>query len=192
MYEEGETMLEALESYIYSQIHVDDVITTRFDKTLILNKNDEIQSLIVLWKNGVVECRIESKTNSYYYLHFDNTTLDRAIELINDFLSFRDDFYNKEAIHVLICCSSGFTSSLLVDGLNRIVHEMNYPMTIEFGSCFKIDQEDEIYDLILLAPQIAHMETTINKICKTKVIPTNIYGASNYHALLNFIFNHII
>ena len=73
MYEEGETMLESLESYIYSQIHVDDVITTRFDKTLILNKNDEIQSSIVLWKNGVVECRIESKTNSYYYLHFENT-----------------------------------------------------------------------------------------------------------------------
>ena len=185
-------MLESLENYIYSQVEIFNVIVTRFDKTLILNKEGEVQSSIVLWNNGVVECRIESKTNSYYYLHFDNTTFDRAVELINDFLSFRHDFYNKEAAHVLICCSSGFTSSLLVDGLNRIVHEMNYPMTIEFGSCFKLDKEDEIYDLILLAPQISHMEAEVSKICKAKTIPTNIYGASNYHALLNFIFSLII
>ena len=181
-------MLQALENYIRSQTEILDVIVTRFDKTLILNKDEDLQSSIVLWNNGVVECRIESKTSSYYYLHFDNATYDRAVELINDFLTFKHDFYNKEATHVLICCSSGFTSSLLVDGLNRIIHEMNYPMTVEFGSCFKVDEEDEIYDLILLAPQIAHMEETIAKICKTKTIPTNVYGASNYHALLNFIF----
>ena len=42
-------MLQALENYIRSQTEIIDVIITRFDKTLILNKEDDLQASIVLW-----------------------------------------------------------------------------------------------------------------------------------------------
>ena len=68
---------------------------------------------------------------------------------------------------------------------------MNYRMTVEFGSCYKTDFNHSNYDLILLAPQIGHMKNQLKTNTPIDIIPTNIYGASNYHALLTFILNHV-
>lgn len=128
---------------------------------------------------------------NYYYLHFEMSSLQRYKELINDFLSFKDDFFNNKSVRILICCSGGFTSSLLVDGINRIIKEMNYRIVIEYGSYFKVDLDHTKYDLVLLAPQISHLKKQYNGNIPIEVIPTNVYAASNYHLLLTFILNNL-
>ena len=185
------TNSQILINYITSKVTPLRQEQTKFDLKIILEEKDGIVCQVIFWKNNVIECRIEDENVNYYYLHFEYESFSQSTKLIDDFLSFKEDFFNNEATHVLVCCSGGFTSSLLVDGLNRIIKEMNYRMTVEFGSCYKADLNNANYDLILLAPQIGHLKTQLKTTIPIDIIPTNIYGASNYHALLTFILNHI-
>ncbi len=182
---------QTIMEYLLSKVTPIQIAEDRFSQELVLANKEGTKSSIILWRNGVIECRIEDLETSYYYLHFEYETFASFTKLIDDYLLFMKDFYNKEAAHILVCCSGGFTSSLLADGVNRIIQEMKYPMTIEFGSCFHVNFENKKYDLILLAPQIGYMKNQLKSSCLIDIIPTNIYGASNYHGLLTFILNCI-
>jgi len=179
-------MKSIVQDFINTHFTVEKVITSKFDITFILKEDKNYVCKLILWENNIVECKIENTVTNYYYLHFELEDTELTKRLLNDFYEFTLNFFDKKPYHVFISCSSGFTSSLLAEGINRIINDMNYQISIEYGSCFKLDQSINEYDLILLAPQVDYFRKQIQH-PHVKTIPTNIYASSNYHLLLILI-----
>ncbi|MEY8308626.1 hypothetical protein AAK899_03785 [Erysipelotrichaceae bacterium 51-3] len=116
----------------------------------------------------IVSLYMEEKATGeqVFFLHFQAVDLDDSIEKVKVFLyrlyhdEDQDDNEEKipdlhQPIEMLICCTSGITSTMYARLITRrlgsdLVHA-------DAKSVFNLTDEDDQYDLILLAPQVHYM-----------------------------------
>ncbi len=151
---------------------------TQYDSsyTIIDNTNDKYPSILYQNENvlgtlslneyenyHIIDMKVENlnKQKVIFYLHFDLQELDRAKELLDEMLeALKKEISNKD-INILLCCTSGITTSYLKEKLNDAAKLLNLPYHFEATYYKIIHQEACKYDLILLAPQISHEQATI-------------------------------
>ncbi|GEM_PF-2442270 len=105
-----------------------------------------------------------------FFLHFQAVDLEDSIEKVKVFLYrlYHDEDQDENGelpdlhhpIEMLICCTSGITSAMYARLITRklgsdLVHA-------DAKSVFSLTDEDDQYDLILLAPQVHYMFEDIN------------------------------
>src|SRR6266487_6156916 len=67
-------------------------------------------------------------------------------------------------IRVLIVCSWGMSTSLLVDSMLAAAKERNYELTVEALSAGEYAEKVDVCDVVLIAPQIRHLPKSIEKL----------------------------
>lgn len=90
---------------------------------------------------------------------------------------------------ILLVCSGGMSTSLLVDAAKKTAEKENFQCDIQAGAVSLVDEKAYLFDIILVAPQVRHRLTAIkesaakhNKL--VAVIPQEIYGQLQGDALI--------
>ena len=176
-----------------SEIYSSNIVTQAVENLGIsreLVNIDAIRSAIL-----VEEIITNQKTRQQmYYLHYeisDKTEINELVEnfkwrIFNinrqDFIIKKDDQLRK----ILLCCSSGLTSSLFVMKLNNFCKEHNINYHFKAASIFDKEALNKEYDLLLMAPQVQHYTKGLANIFHQRIlnIDPNDYGQYNCNNII--------
>src|SRR5260221_11083509 len=81
-------------------------------------------------------------------------------------------------IRVLIVCSWGMSTSLLVDSMLEAAAERNCELRIEALSAGEYVARVDECDVVLIAPQIRHLRKSIEKLAAAPAKPVEMFGPS--------------
>ncbi len=92
-------------------------------------------------------------------------------------------------IRVLIVCSWGMSTSLLVEGMLAAAKQKNIELTIEALSAGEYAAKVDECDVVLIAPQIRHLRKSIEKLAQSAGKPVGLiepffYATMNGPAVL--------
>ena len=151
---------------------------------------------LVVWHNLIVEEIITNQKTrqQMYYLHYEISDKTETNELVEnfkwrifninrqDFIIKKDDQLRK----ILLCCSSGLTSSLFVMKLNDFCKEHNVNYHFKAASIFDKEALNKVYDLLLMAPQVQHYTKGLANIFHQRIlnIDPNDYGQYNCNNII--------
>ena len=99
-----------------------------------------------------------------------------------------------DMIRVLIVCSWGMSTSLLVDSLLAAAVESRLELTVEALSAGEYAARVEECDVVLIAPQIRHLRKSIEKLANSVCKPVALiepyhYATMNGKAVLGQVFS---
>lgn len=85
---------------------------------------------------------------------------------------------------ILLCCSSGMSTSMLVNKMRSVATENNVPVEIDAVGLDKFQEAVKVYDVVLLGPQVKFKLDEFREIAdkhgkKVEVIDSVIYGQMN-------------
>lgn len=81
---------------------------------------------------------------------------------------------------ILLCCSAGMSSSILVKNMRDAAKEMNIDCAIAATSALQIDQYVSKVNVVLIAPQCVHDYKRIKNIAQPYQIPVFLIGRKEY------------
>lgn len=118
---------------------------------------------VFIWNNNVVEEQIYQKSNgnSVFYLHFEMDNIGQCRYLFQEFYRNLKKRTVSRPYRALICCSGGLTSCLFSTQLQELADLKKYNIRIDATAFTRLKENFENYDMILLAPQIAHYKARI-------------------------------
>jgi len=93
-------------------------------------------------------------------------------------------------IRVLIVCSWGMSTSLLVDSMLEAAEVRKCPLSVEALSAGEYMDRIDACDIVLIAPQIRHLRKSIEKLASASGKPVALiepfhYATMNGQAVLN-------
>lgn len=93
-------------------------------------------------------------------------------------------------IRVLIVCSWGMSTSLLVDSMLEAATELKYEVSVEALSAGEYAGQIDECDIVLIAPQIRHLRKSIEKLAASAGKPVALiepfhYATMNGRAVLD-------
>ncbi|HKV58477.1 MAG TPA: PTS sugar transporter subunit IIB [Ktedonobacteraceae bacterium] len=92
-------------------------------------------------------------------------------------------------LHVIIVCSWGMSTSLLVDSMQSAAAAIDITLTVEALSAGEFAARVEECDVVLIAPQIRHLRKSIEKLAQSVGKPVALiepfhYATMNGNAVL--------
>nr|WP_086938538.1 PTS sugar transporter subunit IIB [Thaumasiovibrio occultus] len=90
---------------------------------------------------------------------------------------------------IMLCCSAGMSTSMLVRKMEQAAEANNISATIEAHGADLFDQKQGEYDVILLGPQVGYMKESLAARAEGKpveVINPMDYGMQNGEKVLNW------
>jgi PTS system cellobiose-specific IIB component len=97
-------------------------------------------------------------------------------------------------LRVIIVCSWGMSTSLLVDSMQSAAIQMHITLTVEALSAGEFAARVEECDVVLIAPQIRHLRKSIEKLAQSTGKPVALiepfyYATMNGQAVLEQVLN---
>lgn len=94
---------------------------------------------------------------------------------------------------ILLCCSAGMSTSILVKKMQEEARKQNIEVKIEAKSVGEARTEFDNWDIILLGPQVGFMLGQLKNTTKKPmlVIPANIYAMAKGKDTLDLVFKTI-
>ena len=140
----------------------------------------------------VVELRITMKKDgkSKFYLHFDLNDLDHAKDLFREMSDSLIRLKVQEKVDVLLCCSSGITTSFFAEKLNSASEFLSRTYSFSAVSYNNLYMRAFSADIVLLAPQVGYQLWRVREILKDKtvlVIPPSIFGSYDVSRLFKML-----
>ncbi len=83
-------------------------------------------------------------------------------------------------IRVLIVCSWGMSTSLLVESMLSAAQESKYELTVEALSAGEYTEKVESCDIVLIAPQIRHLRKSIEQLATSVKKPVAMIEPFHY------------
>jgi PTS system cellobiose-specific IIB component len=83
-------------------------------------------------------------------------------------------------IRILIVCSWGMSTSLLVDSMLEAAAEIKYEVSVEALSAGEYAGQIDECDIVLIAPQIRHLRKSIEKLAATAGKPVALIEPFHY------------
>ena len=129
----------------------------------------------------VVELRITQIKNdkTVFFLHFELLDLRYAKELFNEMIETLEEVRKQKSIRILLSCTSAFTTSLMAEKLNQASELASDDFQFEAIPYMELYSKANDYDMVLLAPQIAHEAETIKSILtdvQVVLIPAKLFA----------------
>jgi PTS system cellobiose-specific IIB component len=96
-----------------------------------------------------------------------------------------------DLIKILVVCSSGMSTSLLVKAMQKAAGSTGTPAEIKFSSIIEAEDKIEGFDVVLVGPQIRHRFDNVKNIAEqagkiAALIPNHIFGTMDGKAALKF------
>lgn len=91
---------------------------------------------------------------------------------------------------ILLCCSAGMSTSLMVNKMRKVAEEHNIPVEINATGIDRFETEIKNYDVVLLGPQVRFKLNEFQPIAekngkKVAVIDTKDYGTMDGKKVLS-------
>lgn len=144
---------------------------------------------IKIWDDNIVEEEIiDLNSNHHFYLHYHIKNLNQCINFYNDFQNTLLQFIDNKKIKVALCCTVGLSSQRFAIRLAKIVSLEKLNIEFVSSSLNDVINNHGDYNLLLIAPQIAHLHAKIIKTTNGKIpiycIDSNDYAMNHYHRIL--------
>ena len=81
---------------------------------------------------------------------------------------------------IMLCCSAGMSTSLLVRKMVDAAKERNLPVQIDAYGVSEFDMQFPQYQVVLLGPQVKYMLQTLSDKAATKGIPVQPIDMMDY------------
>lgn len=94
----------------------------------------------------------------------EEDTADRIVILSEELQK-----HYSSGLRILISCSSGASSSVLANKMNAFFEQTGCGITAEAADVMQLEEKEKLFDIILLAPQIAYRYRELNQICGNKI-----------------------
>ncbi len=106
----------------------------------------------------------------------------------NNFLHFED---GRRCTKIMLCCSAGMSTSLLVRKMVEAANERDLPVQIDAYGVSEFDMQFPQYQVVLLGPQVKYMLKTLSDKAASLNIPvqpidTMDYGMQRGDNVLNY------
>lgn len=177
----------------YKKHHVETLIKEDIDCKVIFFESEEKFGRVTIWDTNVVEEQLYRKKDgsSAFYLHFEIANIGQCRYL---FLEFYHCLVKRSAgrrFRVLVCCTGGLTSCLYAAKLQELADLKRYNIRIDATAFTYLKDRYDDYDLIFLAPQVAHQAAQV-KMAVPKDLPVRNINPTDYATLdLDYTFNQI-
>lgn len=162
-----------------------------FNDVITIKTNYGI-GFITFYPLNIIELRVVRKKTEEltFFLHFELTNLKHATELFNEMIEAMKLMIHKPSKKLLLCCSSGFTTTYFASQIQEAINILHMNYEIEATSYTKLFEKGEDFDVIMLAPQVGYNLARTRAIFKDKVvftIPPAIFAEYNVEALFDLI-----
>lgn len=151
---------------------------------------ETVTGFVTIWYNNIVEEEITHQESQelLFYLHYTITDLAQAKSLFLEFYRTLVKHNQDKTLTVAICSSDGFSTSLFVEELKEVCQLENFKIELESLSLEQLYQTYRDYDIIYLAPQIAHLEpellTYTQHLVTIEQIDPTVFATKDYRALI--------
>lgn len=177
------------DSYYNLSIKVDD----NDDKTIIIS-NEMVIGKIIFYDKGIFEEELNDRQSGekIFYLHFQLTYFNHAVELFKEMINCAIEAINKPLVRVLLCCSGGLTTTLFASKMQELAKLENLPYEIMATGYSRLFEIANDYDIILIAPQVAYMLPQAKRRLSDKevqTIPTKVFATNDFSGALKLVFN---
>ena len=140
----------------------------------------------------IVELKIVNLKNEKvaFYLHFELKDLEHAKELFKEMISSLKALKKEKKIQVLLCCTSGITTSYFTEKLNEASELLNMNFSFQAVNYSRLFATAFESDIVLLAPQISYMYEKVKGILNDQLVicvPATIFGAYDVPKLISLV-----
>ena len=146
---------------------------------------------INIYPEDIVELCIQDKEGkTTFYLHFHIEDKEHDQDLIHQMLVSLQETARKRILQVVLCCTSGLTTSFFAQQLNKaaeILHEDFVFSAVCFSDLYKKGFD---CDIILLAPQIHFQYKKVKEVFHDQLvirIPADIFAAYDAGRMLGLL-----
>lgn len=149
----------------YKKHHVQILKAEEFKSRVVYFESEDKFGRIIIWDNNLIEEQLFRKKDgsSAFYLHFEIACIGQCRYLFNEFYQCLIKKSSGRRFKVLICCSGGFTSSLFASKLQELVEIKSYNIRVESVAFSYLSDHLSTYDMVFLAPQVAHQLASVKK-----------------------------
>ena len=164
------------------------------DNNTIIISNDVVDGKIIFYGKGIFEEELSDRQTGekIFYLHFQLTYFNHAVELFKEMLNCALEATNKPQVSVLLCCSGGLTTTLFANKMQSLAKLENYPYEIHATGYSRLFEIADNYDIILLAPQVAYMlPQATRRLTNVAVmtIPTKVFATNDFSGTLKLVYD---
>lgn len=154
------------------------------------------EGVIGFYEHDIIamSARSSHKKNDDFFLHFQMTNLKHAVSLFNEMITVMQSFIMKPKTNILLVCTGGMTTGYFAEELQKGSDLLGLSYNLQATSYAKLYNQEEDYEAILLAPQIAYLYATVKAIFKEKTvlkIPTAVFAKYDVRKMLNIIQKHL-
>ena len=177
----------------YEKHHVETLVKEESDRKIVFFESEEKFGRVTIWDNNVVEEQLYRKKDgsSAFYLHFEIADIGQCRYLFLEFYHCLVKRSEGRRFRVLICCTGGLTSCLYAAKLQELADLKRYNIRIDATAFSYLEERYDSYDLIFLAPQVAHKAAQVKQQVP-KEIPVRNINPTDYATLdLDYTFNQI-
>ncbi|MFP2514900.1 PTS sugar transporter subunit IIB [Buttiauxella agrestis] len=83
-------------------------------------------------------------------------------------------------VKIMLCCSAGMSTSLLVKKMLTVAEERGMPVEIEAYGVAEFDAQFPRYQVVLLGPQVKYMLSTLSEKTASHGIPVQAIDMMDY------------
>lgn len=164
--ESRKELVEQYRKWILHHNHPRYRISENCNGTIELQTENYIAS-IYFYDEEILELRIESirEGNTEFFLHFQMTEINHAKTLFEELEKTLLTLDEAHPLKILLCCTSGLTTSYFASELNKAAEALNFKMNFRALPIRDVYNNGFGYDAVLLAPQVSfereHLQSTL-------------------------------
>lgn len=164
----------------------------------ILFDMDKTYGFVTIWHNNIVEEQIYAKDTDemLFYLHYTIVDLAQAKSLFQEFYSTLLKHNRKKVLRIALCSTGGFSTTIFADEMKEACQLEDIQFELTALTQDEIQDHYHEYDVLYLAPQIAHLQpelilSTHHKIPIHRIDATD-FATKNYQSIAKTIQNNIL
>lgn len=144
----------------------------------------------------IVELKVTcKKTNmTRFFLHFQPVHEEHAKDLFREMISSLLSMKNSQTTKVLLCCSTGMTTSFFAEKLNEVARMNALDYDFSAVGVQEVYAHAKDYDVVLVAPQVGYEEARLKRSIVDKLIlkiPTQLFASYDAAGCLEFVRNEV-
>ena len=125
-----------------------------------------------------------------FFLHFELKDLEHARQLFNEMIEALEKAQQKRGVKVLLCCTSGLTTSFFAEKLNAAAELLGNDYSFSAVAYSGLFDEAADKDVILLAPQIGFQLKKTAEVLSDKIVlalPAVVFARYDANAVFELI-----
>ena len=171
------------------------IVSENAKGTIELQTENYVAS-VFFYPEEIIELRIESirEGKTEFFLHFQMTEISHARTLFEELEKTLLTLDEAHPLKILLCCTSGLTTSYFASELNKAAQAMNIKMTFRAKPIRDVYENGFGYDAVLLAPQVSYeRERLQNALSGATVmnIPPQIFARYDCGNLIDLVRNEL-